>query len=187
VPGLRRGKQDLTARTLTPLILVRIQVPQPSKIKNVARDTWPMRTRIESATSQTIGAAIADVLGKLGETSIQPSWAWKMAGGHVCVWLGRVLSDQKDNWCRENTPDGLNSPRQRRILVQREMCPRAVVIVHIRKEHMAQVPLAKDNDMVSCRIEPISRSVWPFCHGDWGAVGRSRMPMARSRRVKISP
>jgi hypothetical protein len=29
VPGLRRGKQDLTARTLTPLILVRIQVPQP--------------------------------------------------------------------------------------------------------------------------------------------------------------
>jgi hypothetical protein len=28
------------------------------------------------------------------ETSIQPSWAWKMAGGHVCVWLGRVLSDQ---------------------------------------------------------------------------------------------
>src|SRR3984893_6472415 len=29
VPGLRRGKQDLTATTLTPLILVRIQVPQP--------------------------------------------------------------------------------------------------------------------------------------------------------------
>jgi hypothetical protein len=29
VPGLRRGKQDLTARTLTPSILVRIQVPQP--------------------------------------------------------------------------------------------------------------------------------------------------------------
>jgi uncharacterized protein YjbJ (UPF0337 family) len=28
-PGLRRGKQELAARTLTPLILVRIQVPQP--------------------------------------------------------------------------------------------------------------------------------------------------------------
>jgi hypothetical protein len=29
VPGLRRDKQELAARTLTPLILVRIQVPQP--------------------------------------------------------------------------------------------------------------------------------------------------------------
>jgi hypothetical protein len=29
VPGLRRGKQELAAGTLTPLILVRIQVPQP--------------------------------------------------------------------------------------------------------------------------------------------------------------
>ena len=30
VPGLRRGKQELAAGTLTPSILVRIQVPQPS-------------------------------------------------------------------------------------------------------------------------------------------------------------
>jgi hypothetical protein len=29
VPGLRRGKQELAAGTLTPLIMVRIQVPQP--------------------------------------------------------------------------------------------------------------------------------------------------------------
>jgi hypothetical protein len=28
VPGLTRGKQELAARTLTPLILVRIHVPQ---------------------------------------------------------------------------------------------------------------------------------------------------------------
>jgi len=28
------------------------------------------------------------------------------------------------------------------------MCPGAVVIVHVRKEHMAQVPLAKNDDMV---------------------------------------
>src|SRR5208283_5747236 len=50
------------------------------------------------------------------------------------------------------------------------MCPRAFLIVHIKKEHMAQVPLAKDDDMVrhSRRIEPISRSVWPFCYGDGG-------------------
>jgi hypothetical protein len=35
-------------------------------------------------------------------------------------------------------------------------------------------------------IEPISRSACPFCHGERGAIGRSRMPMARSRRVKTS-
>jgi len=29
VPGLRRGKHELAAGTLTPSILVRIQVPQP--------------------------------------------------------------------------------------------------------------------------------------------------------------
>ena len=29
MPGLRRGKQELAAETLTPSILVRIQVPQP--------------------------------------------------------------------------------------------------------------------------------------------------------------
>ena len=32
MPGLTRGKQELAARTLTPLILVRIQVPQPNNL-----------------------------------------------------------------------------------------------------------------------------------------------------------
>ncbi len=27
----------------------------------------------------------------------------------------------------------------------------------------------------------------PFCHGDRGAMGRSRMPIARSRRAKTAP
>ena len=31
--------------------------------------------------------------------------------------------------------------------------------------------------------EPISLSVCPFCHGDHGAVGRSRMPIARRRLI----
>jgi alkyldihydroxyacetonephosphate synthase len=39
----------------------------------------------------------------------------------------------------------------------------------------------------SRRIEPIAFSQYPFCHGDRGAVGRSRMPIARSRRMKTSP
>jgi hypothetical protein len=36
VPGLRRGKQELAAGTLTPLIMVRIQVPQPGSRPQIA-------------------------------------------------------------------------------------------------------------------------------------------------------
>jgi hypothetical protein len=36
-------------------------------------------------------------------------------------------------------------------------------------------------------IEPISLSAYPFWHGERGAVGRSRMPIDRSLRMKISP
>src|SRR5215472_17863308 len=34
----------------------------------------------------------------------------------------------------------------------------------------------------SRRIDPISRSAKPFCQGEAGAIGLSRMPIARSRR-----
>ncbi len=34
----------------------------------------------------------------------------------------------------------------------------------------------------SRRIDPINRSTKPFCQGEAGAIGLSRMPMARSRR-----
>ena len=34
----------------------------------------------------------------------------------------------------------------------------------------------------SLRIDPISRSTKPFCQGEAGAIGLSRMPMARNRR-----
>src|ERR1700730_13315744 len=48
-----------------------------------------------------------------------------------------------ENWARVNAPSGLNSPRYRGIFVQREGCPRAIVICQIRIEHLAQVPLPK--------------------------------------------
>jgi len=37
----------------------------------------------------------------------------------------------------------------------------------------------------SRRIDPISRSAKPFCQGEAGAVGLSRMPMERNRLVTI--
>jgi hypothetical protein len=38
----------------------------------------------------------------------------------------------------------------------------------------------------SRRIEPISLAACPFCHGECGATGRSRMRIARRRRMKTS-
>src|SRR5947209_16873265 len=39
----------------------------------------------------------------------------------------------------------------------------------------------------SRRMEPISRSAKPFCHGERGAIGLSRMPIARRRRLTTEP
>ena len=49
--------------------------------------------------------------------------------------------------------------------------------------------LAQDNDVVHTLtpIDPISRSAKPFCQGEAGAVGLSRMPMERNRRVTTLP
>jgi len=46
---------------------------------------------------------------------------------------------------------------------------------------------AREISRHSRRIDLIERSTYPFCHGDRGAIGRSRMPIARSRRVNASP
>ena len=47
-----------------------------------------------------------------------------------------------------NASDGLNGARHGRVLVQREVGPRIIVIRHVRKEHVAQMPLAKHDDMI---------------------------------------
>jgi hypothetical protein len=54
---------------------------------------------------------------------------------------------------------------------------------------MTQMTLAEHDHMIkaSPRIEPIRRSTLPFCQGDRGAVGLSRMPITRMRRVNASP
>jgi len=40
------------------------------------------------------------------------------------------------------------------------VCPRFVVIVHVQKEQLTQVPLAKDDDMV--KAFPLWRANQPF-------------------------
>jgi hypothetical protein len=87
---------------------------------------------------------------------------------------------------RFDTSGPLNRARNRRILVQGSMRSDAIVIVGVRFHDPAQMHLAQDNDVVH-RIDPISRSAKPFCQGEAGALGLSRMPMARRRRVTAAP
>ena len=88
-----------------------------------------------------------------------------------------------------NGPEPLNRARDWRILVQRPVCPDVVIIATIGAQDAAQMRLARDNEIVQAfaRIEPINRSAYPFCQGEAGAVGLSRIPIAWIRRVTNDP
>jgi hypothetical protein len=64
-----------------------------------------------------------------------------------------------------------------------------VVIAGIGSQNSAQMGFAQVNDVVNAF--PPDRSDQPFgkafCHGEAGAVGLSRMPMVRNRRVTTLP
>jgi hypothetical protein len=49
----------------------------------------------------------------------------------------------------------------------------AIVIFHVRQQQVTEVALAEHNNVVEAfpSIEPISRSAYPFCHGERGDVG----------------
>jgi hypothetical protein len=79
-----------------------------------------------------------------------------------------------ENWPAKDLPGPFDGTRERRILLQGEMCAGAIIIFHVRQQQVAEVAFAEHDDVVeahSRRIEPISRSAYPFCHGDRGDVG----------------
>jgi hypothetical protein len=82
----------------------------------------------------------------------------------------------------------LDDAMDRSVLVERPMSPRC----NRRStcsESGASVPRPRrpHGRRVSRRIDPISLSAKPLCQGDPGAMGLSRMPMARSRRMTAAP
>ena len=91
--------------------------------------------------------------------------------------------------------DGLNAANRLRgaadrcILAEREMVPDPIIIVSIGMQHVPEMPFAKDHDMIEAVAPDRADETFavPFCQGDRGAVGRSRMPIARSLRLKTSP
>jgi hypothetical protein len=80
----------------------------------------------------------------------------------------------------------MNRLMEWRVFVQRQVSPNHVVIRGISFEDAAEVSLAEYDDVVETL--PSDRANQPFeyafCHGDRGAVGRSRMPMLLGRPVK---
>ena len=69
------------------------------------------------------------------------------------------------------------------------MNPQLIIIGGILPKDPAQVRFPKYDDMVDtfpsdCADQPLHD---PFCHGEPGAMGLSRIPMARNRRMTAAP
>src|SRR5262249_43864733 len=77
----------------------------------------------------------------------------------------------------------LNRPMNRSVLAQSPMSPRLVVGGKLAKDP-AQMGITEHNHVVETFP---SDSAYPFCHGEPGAIGWSRMPMDRNRRATAGP
>ena len=85
----------------------------------------------------------------------------------------RCVNMLADLWHAHDPAHPLNRASIRRILLQRKVRAGAVVVAHVGRHRATQMR--------------ISRSTYGFCQGLRGAVGRSRMPIARMRRLNGSP
>jgi hypothetical protein len=78
-----------------------------------------------------------------------------------------------EDWNRRDRADLLRPPKIWSIFIQREMGSDFVVIRSVGLQDITQVRFAEHNEWSSDsrRIDPMSRSTCPFCHGERGAVG----------------
>src|SRR5438034_2512409 len=74
----------------------------------------------------------------------------------------------------------LDRATDRSFLVERPMSPQLIIISGILRQYPAQVRFAQNNHMVDALASDrsISLSAKPFCQGEPGAIGLSRIPMA---------
>ena len=95
-----------------------------------------------------------------------------------------------EKWRRQNATNGMYCSRRWRVLfVDRKVRASLVIVGHVDRSRWRRCrsPNTTTWSRHSRRIEPIALSQYPFCHGDRGAVGQSRMLIARRRRMKTSP
>ena len=62
-----------------------------------------------------------------------------------------------------------------------------IVIFHVTEQQVTEVALAEYNNVVKAFPSDRTLSAYPFSQGERGDVGRSRMPIDRSLRIKTSP
>ena len=53
-----------------------------------------------------------------------------------------------ENWAAKNLPGPFDGTRERRILLQGEMCAGAIVICHVRQQQVAEVAFAEHDNVV---------------------------------------
>ena len=83
----------------------------------------------------------------------------------------------------------LDGAMDRSVFAKRPMSPQLVIIsgILVRIRRKCASPTTTIWSTHSRRIDPINLSAKPFCQGEPGAMGLSRMPMARNRWVTAAP
>ncbi len=111
-----------------------------------------------------------------------------MAGGSAAAGETRLcrlpcvaMMQAADFWSHDDRAHlgPLDGSHVGRVLLEREMSSRAVIVDEVAGQDAAQVPLAEHKDMVQTLTahradEPLREGV---CHGLWGAVRISSIPM----------
>ena len=72
----------------------------------------------------------------------------------------------------------LDWPHVWRILLEREVSPRLVIVEKVAGQEASQMAFAQDEDMIQALM---SRSAKGFCQGLWGAIRTSAIPMPFTR------
>src|SRR5262249_15781902 len=101
---------------------------------------------------------------------------------------GQSMMQTGQDWCGDDGPGSLDGSSWRRVLAQRQMRARLVVIERIQGQDPSQMPFVEDQHMIQAVApqRPINRSAYAFCRGDLGDIGRFRIP-SPGRDVKASP
>jgi len=88
---------------------------------------------------------------------------------------------------RNNVSEPLDWACAGRVLPERNLRSHLVIIDRIFRKDSAKVIRVERDQMISARTDPINRSAYPFCQSERNEVGRSRMPIARTRALNVPP
>ena len=99
-----------------------------------------------------------------------------------------MVQPAKDSM-RNNVSEPLNLASAGRVLSQRNVNASCIIIDGVFRKNSPKVLGVEHDQMISAprRIDPINLSAKQFCQGERKEVGRSLMPIARTRALKTFP